>query len=160
MVANGILIRYQPVGVSPGSRNHQFRNGTGRQVFKETEIKAPQMFLNLGLDAPLAHHQRGCCLGPTHQYAAMIPLRWNNLAQLFVDLQQASLEADDDFTMTFTHGEPSGLGDRVELVFKNWKFLKSDDAAHLLLNSLLPGEAMDIKLVNRISTRRYGSGTS
>ncbi len=66
-----------------------------------------------------------------------IPVRLQDVAQAFVDLQQARHEADYDVSRRFTRSETLDLIDQADQAFIDWSQTRRDPAAEAFMLSLL-----------------------
>ncbi len=67
----------------------------------------------------------------------VVPNQLKNVAQAFVDLQQARHQADYNLAKSFTRAETEAFIDQVELAFQDWEATKNSDLARLYLLCLL-----------------------
>jgi len=67
----------------------------------------------------------------------VVPNRLRDVAQAFVDLQQARHEADYNLARSFTRAEAQAFVDHVEQAFDDWRDVRNDDFARLYLVCLL-----------------------
>ena len=66
-----------------------------------------------------------------------IPVELQDVAQAFIDLQQARHEADYDVSRRFTRSETLDLIDRVDQAFIDWSQIRRNPAAEAFMFSLL-----------------------
>lgn len=66
-----------------------------------------------------------------------IPPNLRDVAQAFVDLQQARHEADYNLAKSFSRAEAQALVDQANQAFTDWQAVRSDDLARLYLVCLL-----------------------
>ena len=66
-----------------------------------------------------------------------IPAQLRNIAQAFVNLQQARHEADYNLAKSFTRDEAKNLIEKTVQAFVNWRSVRKTDYARLYLSGLL-----------------------
>jgi hypothetical protein len=66
-----------------------------------------------------------------------IPQELKEVAQAFVDLQQARHDADYDLTKRFTRSDVVGLVDRTKNAFEKWGTIRKHDLSRIYLASLI-----------------------
>jgi hypothetical protein len=66
-----------------------------------------------------------------------IPQELKDVAQAFVDLQEARHNADYDLAARFTRRDALVLGGRAAKAFRDWKAIREDDLARIYLGCFL-----------------------
>jgi len=66
-----------------------------------------------------------------------IPQQLKDVAQAFVDLQQARHDADYDLTKSFTRSDALAFVEQAEQAFQDWEAVRKDDLARIYLASFL-----------------------
>jgi hypothetical protein len=66
-----------------------------------------------------------------------IPVQLQDVAQAFIDLQQARHEADYDISRRFTRSEAMDLMNQVDQAFVDWSNVRKDPTAEAFMLSLL-----------------------
>jgi len=68
---------------------------------------------------------------------AIVPSNLRDVAQAFVDLQQARHEADYNLARSFSKSEAQALVDQADQAFTDWQTVRNNDVARLYLVCLL-----------------------
>lgn len=71
-----------------------------------------------------------------------IPTELKEVAQTFVDLQQARHEADYDTARRFTRAEAVDLVDQCDQAFSNWQAVRGTTSAEVFMVGLLAHDSM------------------
>lgn len=72
-----------------------------------------------------------------------VPAQLRDVAQAFVDLQQARHDADYNLAMSLTRSEARDLVDRTEQAFQDWHSVREHELARLYLMCLLLHDRWD-----------------